>query len=96
MDKKLDDVTQMIYDFIRGCRKDPPNLDVDGEIFSIYPRHSFEDLWITIGDLYHVFTLNHIPTKCLLFDIDEKTVTIILTYEGLKVLLAVYPKEKNK
>lgn len=87
----MDDVTQIIYDFIRACRKDPPHLDGDGEIFSIYDRNSFEDLWGTIGDLYHVFTLNRIPTKCLLLDIDKKTVTVILTYEGLRVLLSVYP-----
>ena len=92
----MNDVTQIIYDFIHECKADPPHLDGDGEIFSIYDRNSFEDLWGTIGDLYKVFTLNHIPTKCLTIDIDDVDVTVTLTYDGLRVLLSVYPSEDEE
>ena len=84
----MNDVTQIIYDFIRACKEDPPHLDRDGEIF--------EDLWGTIGDLYKSFTLNHIPTKCLTIDIDDVDVTVTLTYDGLRAVLSVYPSEDEE
>lgn len=89
----MDDVTQIIDDFRRACKKVQPDLDApDGYITSIYKRNSFEDLWEAIGELYYTCVAFHIPTKCLSVDITDTLVKITLSYKGLKVLFPVYPE----
>lgn len=95
-DVTRDEVSQILDDFVQRCRKGEPNLDADGYIFSVYDRFSFENLWKTIGDLYFTLTLLHIPTKWLNIDVDDEDVVIELAYDGLKVLLAVYPSEDDE
>lgn len=91
----MDDVTQIIDDFIRVSKEVHPDLDApDGSITSIYKRNSFEDLWEAIGELYYTCVAFHIPTKCLSVDITDTLVKITLSYKGLKVLFPVYGEEK--
>lgn len=93
----MDDVTQIIDDFRRVCKKVQPDLNAhDGSITAIYKRNSFEDLWEAIGELYYTCVAFHIPTKCLSIDITDTLVKIKLSYKGLKVLLPVYPEEEGK
>lgn len=92
----MDDVTQIIDDFRRVCKKVHPDLDApDGSITSIYRRNSFEDLWEAIGELYYTCVAFHIPTKCLSVDITDTLVKITLSYKGLKVLFPVYSEEEE-
>nr|DAK59160.1 MAG TPA: hypothetical protein [Caudoviricetes sp.] len=45
----MDDVTNIIDDFISVSKEVHPNLDAsDGSIDLIYKRNSFEDLWEAI------------------------------------------------
>lgn len=91
----MDDVTQIIDDFIRVSKEVHPDLDVpDGSITSIYKRNSFENLWEAIGELYYTCVAFHIPTKCLSIDITDTLVKITLSYKGLKVLIPVYPENE--
>lgn len=92
----MDNVTQIIDDFIRVSKEVHPDLDApDGSITAIYKRNSFEDLWEAIGELYYTFVAFHIPTKCLSIDITDTLVKITLSYKGLKVLLPVYGEEEE-
>lgn len=92
----MDDVTQIIDDFISVSKEVHPDLDApDGSITSIYKRNSFENLWEAIGELYYTCVAFHIPTKCLSIDITDTLVKITLSYKGLKVLLPVYPEEEE-
>lgn len=91
----MDDVTQIIDDFIRVSKVVHPDLDApDGSITSIYKRDSFGNLWEAIGELYYTFVAFHIPTKCLSIDITDTLVKITLSYKGLKVLFPVYGEEE--
>ena len=91
----MDDVTQIIDDFICVSKEVHPDLDApDGYITSIYKRNSFENLWEAIGELYYTCAAFHIPTKCLSIDITDTLVKITLSYKGLKVLLPVYPENE--
>lgn len=91
----MDDVTQIIDDFIRVSKEVHPDLDApDGSITSIYKRNSFEDLWEAVGELYYTCVAFHIPTKCLSVDITDTLVKITLSYKGLKVLFPVYGEEE--
>lgn len=92
----MDDVTQIIDDFIRVSKEVHPDLDApDGSITSIYKRNSFEDLWEAVGELYYTCVAFHIPTKCLSVDITDTLVKITLSYKGLKVLFPVYGEEEE-
>lgn len=92
----MDDVTQIIDDFRRVCKKVQPDLNAkDGAIALSYKRNSFEDLWEAIGELYYTCVAFHIPTKCLSVDITDTLVKITLSYKGLKVLFPVYPEEEE-
>lgn len=91
----MDDVTQIIDDFIRVSKEVHPDLDApDGSITSIYKRDSFGNLWEAIGELYYTFVAFHIPTKYLSIDITDTLVKITLSYKGLKVLFPVYGEEE--
>lgn len=91
----MDDVTQIIDDFRRVCKKVQPDLNAhDGSITAIYKRNSFEDLWEAIGELYYTLVAFHIPTKYLNIDVACHTVKIKLDYKGLKVLFPVYGEEE--
>lgn len=91
----MDDVTQIIDDFRRVCKKVQPDLNThDGSITAIYKRTSFEDLFDTIGELYYTLVAFHIPTKYLNIDVAYHTVKIKLDYKGLKVLFPVYGEEE--
>ena len=91
----MDDVTQIIDDFRRVCKKVQPDLNAhDGSITVIYKRNSFEDLWEAIGELYYTLVAFHIPTKYLNIDVAYHTVKIKLDYKGLKVLFPVYGEEE--
>lgn len=91
----MDDVTQIIDDFRRVCKKVQPDLNAhDGSITIIYKRTSFEDLFATIGELYYTLVAFHIPTKYLNIDVTHHTVKIKLDYKGLKVLFPVYGEEE--
>lgn len=91
----MDDVTQIIDDFRRVCKKVQPDLNAhDGSITAIYKRNSFEDLWEAIGELYYTLVAFHIPTKYLNIDVAYDTVKIKLDYKGLKVLFPVYGEEE--
>ena len=92
----MDDVTQIIDDFRRVCKKVQPDLNAhDGSITAIYKRNSFEDLWEAIGELYYTLVASHIPTKYLNIDVAYHTVKIKLDYKGLKVLFPVYGEEEE-
>lgn len=92
----MDDVTQIIDDFRRVCKKVQPDLNAnDGSITAIYKRNSFENLWEAIGELYYTCVAFHIPTKCLSVDITDTLVKITLSYKGLKVLCPVYGEEEE-
>ena len=92
----MDDVTQIIDDFRRVCKKVQPDLNAhDGSITAIYKRNSFEDLWEAIGELYYALVAFHIPTKYLNIDVAYHTVKIKLDYKGLKVLFPVYGEEEE-
>lgn len=92
----MDDVTQIIDDFRRVCKKVQPDLTAhDGSITAIYKRNSFEDLWEAIGELYYTLVAFHIPTKYLNIDVAYHTVKIKLDYKGLKVLFPVYGEEEE-
>ena len=91
----MDDVTQIIDDFRRVCKKVQPDLTAhDGSITVIYKRNSFEDLWEAIGELYYTLVASHIPTKYLNIDVAYHTVKIKLDYKGFKVLFPVYGEEE--
>lgn len=91
----MDDVTQIIDDFRRVCKKVQPDLNAhDGSITAIYKRDSFEDLWEAIGELYYTLVAFHMPTKYLNIDVAYHTVKIKLDYKGLKVLFPVYGEEE--
>ena len=91
----MDDVTQIIDDFRRVCKKVQPDLNAhDGSITAIYRRNSFEDLWEAIGELYYTLVAFHVPTKYLNIDVAYHTVKIKLDYKGLKVLFPVYGEEE--
>ncbi len=91
----MDDVTQIIDDFRRVCKKVQPDLTAhDGSITVIYKRNSFEDLWEAIGELYYTLVASHVPTKYLNIDVAYHTVKIKLDYKGLKVLFPVYGEEE--
>lgn len=93
----MDDVTQIIDDFRRVCKKVQPDLNAhDGSITAIYKRTSFEDLFATIGELYYTLVAFHIPTKYLNIDVAYHTVKIKLDYKGLKVLFPVYGEEEGE
>lgn len=93
----MDDVTQIIDDFRRVCKKVQPDLNAhDGSITAIYKRNSFEDLWEAIGELYYTLVAFHIPTKYLNIDVAYHTVKIKLDYKGLKVLFPVYGEEEGE
>lgn len=88
----MTDAEVIIADFIRVSLEVHPDLDVaNGSITSCYKRDTFEDLFGTIGELYHDFIMFNLPTKTLTIDIEEKVVKITLTYDGLRVLLDVLP-----
>lgn len=92
----MDDVTQIIDEFRRVCKKVQPDLNAhDGSITAIYKRNSFEDLWEAIGELYYTLVAFHIPTKYLNIDVAYHTVKIKLDYKGLKVLFPVYGEEEE-
>lgn len=92
----MDDVTNIIDDFISVSKEVHPNLDAsDGSIDLIYKRNSFEDLWEAIGEMYYTCVAFHIPTKYLSIYITDTLVKITLSYKGLKVLLTVYPEEEG-
>lgn len=92
----MDDVTQIIDDFIRVSKEVHPDLDApNGSITAIYKRNSFEDLWEAIGELYYTLVASHIPTKYLNIDVAYHTVKIKLDYKGLKVLFPVYGEEEE-
>ena len=90
----MDDVTKIIDDFRRVCKKVQPDLNAhDGSITVIYKRNSFCDLFDAIGELYYTLVAFHIPTKYLNIDVAYHTVKIKLDYKGLKVLFPVYGEE---
>lgn len=91
----MNDVTQIIDDFISVSKEVHPNLDAsNGSIALSYKRNSFEDLWKAIGELYYTCVAFHIPTKYLNIDVAYHTVKIKLDYKGLKVLFPVYGEEE--
>ena len=79
---------KIINDLIRVCKDIHPDLDnPDGSITGIYKREDFEDLFQTIGDLYHRLVVFHIPTAFLTIEVEEKQVYFEMAFEGMKMLL---------
>lgn len=92
-----DDVTKIIDDLIRVCKDVQPDLNApQGSITAIYKRNSFEDLFQTIGELYHTLVAFHIPTKYLNIDVRYPLVYITLDYKGMKILCPVYGEEEDE
>ena len=90
----MDDVTQIIDDFRRVCKKVQPDLTAhDGSITVIYKRNSFCHLFDAIGELYYTLVAFHIPTKYLNIDITEDLVKVKLDYKGLKLMFPEYGEE---
>ena len=86
--------TKIIDDLIRVCKEVQPDLNApDGSITALYKRTSFEDLFKTIGYLYHTLVCFNIPTKYLNIDVAYPLVYIKLDYKGLKILCPVYGEE---
>ncbi len=93
----MDDVTKIIDDFIRVSKEVQPDLnDPDGSITVIYKRTSFDNLFATIGELYHTLVAFHIPTRYLSIEVAYPLVYISLNYKGLKVLCPVYGEEEGE
>lgn len=90
-----DDGTKIIDDFLNVCKVVHPNFKNNGNIMAIYKRTSFEDLYKTIGELYHTLVCFNIPTKYLNIAIEYPNVKIKLDYKALKILWSVYDEEEE-
>ena len=90
-----DESTEIIDDILEVCKVVHPDFDTHGSISAVYKRNSFEDLFDTIGDLYHTLVCFHIPTKYLNIDVGDTSVRITLDYRGLKILCPVYGEEEE-
>lgn len=92
-----DDGTRIIDDLIRVCKEVHPDLNATkGSITALYKRTSFEDLFATIGALYHTLVCFNIPTRYLNIDVAYPLVYIKLDYKALKVLCPVYGEEEEE
>lgn len=91
-----DDGTKIIDDLIRVCKEVHPLLNNSGSIIGSYQRDSFEDLYETIGDLYHTLVCFNIPTKYLSIEITDTHVKIKLDYRCLKILCPDYWEEEEE
>lgn len=79
--------TKIIDDLIRVCKEVQPDLNApDGSITALYKRDSFEDLFKTIGYLYHTLVCFNVPTKYLTIDVAHPIVKITLDFKGMKIL----------
>lgn len=88
--------TKIIDDLIRVCKEVQPDLNAyDGSITAIYKRTSFEDLYKTIGELYHTLVCFNIPTKYLTIEVAYPIVKITLDFKGMKILCPVYGEEEK-
>lgn len=90
-----DESTEIIDDMLEACKVGHPDFNATGVISAVYDRYYFEDLFHTIGDLYHTLVAFHIPTKYLKIDVGANSVWITLDYKGLKILCPVYGEEEE-
>ena len=89
--------TKIIDDLIRVCKEVQPDLNApDGSITALYKRTSFEDLFKTIGDLYHTLVCFNVPTKYLTIDVAYPIVKITLDYKGMEILCPVYEEDDEE
>lgn len=92
-----DDGTRIIDDLMRVCKEVHPDLNATkGSITAIYKRTSFENLFKTIGELYHTLVCFNIPTKYLNIDITEDLVKIKMDYKCLKALFYADEEEDEE
>ena len=91
-----DDSTEIIDDILEVCKVVHPDFDTHGSISAVYKRNSFEDLFDTIGDLYHTLVAFHMPTKYLNIDITEDLVKIKMDYKCLKALFYADEEEDEE
>lgn len=87
--------TEIIDDMLEACKVGHPDFNAHGFISAVYDRYYFEDLFQTIGDLYHTLVAFHIPTKYLKIDVGVNSVWITLDYKGLKILCPEYGEEEE-
>lgn len=90
------DGTKIIDDFRRVCKVVQPDLNNNGNIMAMYKRNSFDDLFDTIGDLYHTLVAFHMPTKYLNIDITEDLVKIKMDCKCLKALFYADEEEDEE
>lgn len=81
-----DDGTKIIDAFLSVCKVVQPDLENEGSIMAVYSRNIFEDLYKTIGELYHTLVCFGIPTQYLTIFIDYPVVKFRLDYKALKIL----------
>lgn len=91
-----DDGTRIIDAFLSVCKVVQQDFDNNGSIMTMYQRTSFEDLYKTIGELYHTLVCFNIPTQYLTIFIDYPVVKFKLDYKALKILYSVYGKEDEE
>lgn len=88
--------TKIIDDLIRVCKEVQPDLNApEGSITAFYKRTYFEDLFKTIGCLYHTLVCFNIPTKYLTIDVAYPNVKITLDFKGMKILCPTYGEEEE-
>lgn len=90
-----DESTEIIDDILEACKVGHPNFNTTGFVSAVYERNYFEDIFKTIGDLYHTLVTFHIPTKYLKIDVGANSVWITLDYKGLKILCPEYGEEEE-
>lgn len=91
-----DESTEIIDDILEACKVGHPDFDAASSISAVYDRYYFDDLFKTIGDLYHTLVAFHIPTKYLKIDVGANSVWITLDYKGLKILCPEYGEEEEE
>lgn len=92
-----DNGTRIIDDFLHACSVGHPDFKaLAGSITVVYKRDSFEDVFKTIGELYHTLVCFHIPTKYLNIDVAYPVVKVKLDYRALKVLYPVYDEDEEE
>ena len=91
-----DESIKIIDDLIRVCKEVQPDLNAPGgSITALYKRTSFEHLFQTIGDLYHMLVCFNIPTKYLTIEVTYLIVKITLDFKGMKILCPTYGEEEE-
>lgn len=90
-----DESTKIIDDMLEACKVGHPDFNNHGFISAVYERNYFEDLFQTIGDLYHTLVCFNIPTKYLTIDVAYPLVKITLDFKGMKLLCPTYGEEEE-